>query len=388
MKRTVRAAILTIVFALLTVTMARPALADARTERVAKTTLKKAEGDYLAMNYGTGAARIEKAMKACGQTKCGAPTRAALFRDLGTMQFRKGDKDQAARNWAEAVKLQPDLALNPSYDAPDLRKAFLAATKGNGGGGGGGDGGGGGGGAEQPSGDFTHTPASEQKADTPLPIYVEGGGDSVVRVVVKYKAAGMTSWKRFDLKKMGDGWGGLVPCADVQSGTLRYYIQGLDDSKESVASNGDARHPYTVEIKDDLSGDAPHLPGKAPPKSCHESSDCPPDFPGCSKSGEAAGDNGDENGDEKSDDEGGEKKEERPLQARLDRDLRGDRLPVDAEGSGPLPPHSPAGTGASRRQCGSPGQQRERVLHQPRRHRFSLAIVAGSEQRPRPRLGR
>ena len=91
----------------------------------------------------------------------------------------------------------------------------------------------------------------------------------------------MTSWKRFDLKKVGDGWGGLVPCADVTSGTLRYYIQGLDDTKESVASNGDARHARTPSaIKDDLSGDAPHLPGMKPPKSCYESSDCPPDFPG------------------------------------------------------------------------------------------------------------
>jgi hypothetical protein len=296
MKRPVRAAILTLLFALLAATLSTSAFADPRTEGVARAAMKKAEGDYLAMNYGTGASRIEKAMKACGQNKCSASTRAALFRDLGTMQYRKGDKDQAARNWAAAAQLQADIALNPAYDAPDLRKAFQAAAKGSGGGGGGG-GGSGGGGGDQPGGDFTHTPATEQKVDTPLPIYVEGGAEGVVRVVVKYKAPGMTTWKRFDLKKVGDGWGGLVPCADVKAGTLRYYIQGLDESKESAASNGDARHPYTVEIKDDISGDAPHLPSMKAPKSCHETSDCPPDFPGCSKSGDSAGDSGDENGD-------------------------------------------------------------------------------------------
>lgn len=303
-----RAAILTLLFALLAATLSTSAFADPRTEGVAKAAMKKAEGDYLAMNYGTGAARIEKAMKACGQNKCSAATRAALFRDLGTMQFRKGDKDQAARNWAAAAQLQADLALNPAYDAPDLRKAFVAAAKGSGGGGGGGGGAGGGGGGggganEQPGGDFTHTPATEQKVDTPLPIYVEGGADGVVRVVVKYKGPGMTSWKRFDLKKVGDGWGGLVPCGDVTAGTLRYYIQGFDESKESAATNGDARHPYTVEVKDDISGDAPHLPGMKPPKSCHESSDCPPDFPGCSKSGASAGDSGDDNGEASKDDD-------------------------------------------------------------------------------------
>jgi hypothetical protein len=311
MKRPVRAAILTLLLALLASTVSLPAFADARTEGVAKATLKKAEGDYLAMNYGTGAARIEKAMKACGQKKCSAPVRAALFRDLGTMQFRKGDKDQAARNWAAAVQLQADIALNPAYDAPDLRKAFLAAAKGAGGGAGGGaaggDGGGGGGGGDQPSGDFTHTPAAGQKTDTPLPVYVEGGGETVVRVVVKYKGPGMTTWKRIDLKKVGDGWGGLIPCADVQAGTLRYYVQGFDESKESVASNGDARHAYTVPVQGDYSGEAPHLPGKAAPKSCNESSDCPPDFPGCSKSGEAAGDEGDDNGEKEGGDDKGPK---------------------------------------------------------------------------------
>ncbi|HEY8092112.1 MAG TPA: hypothetical protein VIF09_29830, partial [Polyangiaceae bacterium] len=71
-----------------------------------------------------------------------------------------------------------------------------------------------------------------------------------------------------------------------------------------VATNGDSRHPYTVAIKDDISGEAPHLPGKAAPKSCHGSTDCPPDFPGCSKSGESAGSEGDDNGDKSDDDSG------------------------------------------------------------------------------------
>ena len=297
---TVRSVILALLVALALASTARVASADPRTEAVAKAALKKVESDFLAQNYGTGAARLEKALRACGAKKCVAATRAALLRDLGTMSFRKGDKDLATKYFSDAIALQPDLALNPAYDAPDVRKAFNAAK--------GGGGGGGGGGGEQPSGDFTHTPPAEQKVDTPLPIYVEGGGD-VVRVVVKYKVPGGSSWKRIDLKKLGDGWGGLIPCADVQSGTLRYYVQGFDASKEATSNNGDIKHPYTVEIKDDISGDAPHLPGKKAPKSCHESSDCPPDFPGCSKKGESAGENGEESG------EGGDKEEEKPAGA-------------------------------------------------------------------------
>jgi hypothetical protein len=129
-----------------------------------------------------------------------------------------------------------------------------------------------------------------------VPLYVEGGSDAVVRVVVKYKGAGQSSWKRIDLKKLDSGWGGLIPCADVTQGALKYYVQGFDDSKEPVANNGDTKHPYTVAIKSSIDGEAPHLPGKDAPQSCEKSSDCPPDFPGCSKSGESAGDNGDDNG--------------------------------------------------------------------------------------------
>jgi hypothetical protein len=118
----------------------------------------------------------------------------------------------------------------------------------------------------------------------------------VVRVVVKYKGAGQSAWKRIDLKKLDGGWGGLIPCADVSQGTIRYYVQGFDASKDPVANNGDSRHPYTVAIKPSISSEAPHLPGKSAPESCEKSSDCPPDFPGCSKSGEAAGENGEDSG--------------------------------------------------------------------------------------------
>jgi hypothetical protein len=296
----VRAAIVSVLVGLAATAVASPALADKRTEAAAKSAMKKAQNDYLAMNYGSGAARLQKAIHACGTTKCSPGVQAALLVDEGAMLFRVGTKDDAAKAWAQAAKLKPGLALNPAYDAPDLRAAFTSAV--GGGGGGGGEGG------APTSGDFTHTPPTEQATDTPLPIYVEGGGDGIVRVVVKYKSDTGTSWRRVDLKKLGSGWGGLIPCVDVTTGTLHYYIQGFDASHTPVASNGDQKHTYSVPIRGAIASDAPHLPGKQAPKSCSESSDCPPDFPGCSKSGEAADDNGEGDEDENRDEEAKEKK--------------------------------------------------------------------------------
>lgn len=111
--------------------VASPAFAaNPQLELAAKKALKKAEGDYLAMGYAAGAARLKKAAAACGASGCEPRTKAALVCDLGTMLFRQGDKAGAARAWKIAVKLKPDVALNPAYDQPDVSAAFAAATGG------------------------------------------------------------------------------------------------------------------------------------------------------------------------------------------------------------------------------------------------------------------
>jgi hypothetical protein len=178
------------------------------------------------------------------------------------MQFRLGDQAAAANSFAEALKLEPDLDLPEKYTAPDVRAAWDRAKDATSSGKAGPP-------TEQPSGDFTHTPAREQMAGTPLPVYVEySGGSPPARVVAKYKGAGMSEWGHVELQRTGDGWGGVIPCADVARGTMRYWIQGVDREDDPVASSGDPKHPYSVPIRADISGDAPHLPGKAAPGKC------------------------------------------------------------------------------------------------------------------------
>ncbi|HEX8796694.1 MAG TPA: hypothetical protein VF765_37340 [Polyangiaceae bacterium] len=269
-RRLLRALAAVPVVALVTSAAAPAHAVDRRAEAGAKAALKAAGNDYLATNYEAAIVRLFKAARGCGTSRCTKDTQAAVLRDLGTMQFRNGDIGAAKKTWGQALQVKPDLALNPDYDAPDLRAAF-DEVRGNAGGTG-----------EQPSGDFSHTPAGEQKINTPLPVYVEyGGGTGLVRVVVKYKGPAMGDWARVDLKRMGTGWGGLIPCSAVTKGALRYWVQGFDDGGDPVASSGDPKHPFTVPVVDDVSGEAPHLPGQSPPKACGEDTDCPPGLPGC-----------------------------------------------------------------------------------------------------------
>jgi hypothetical protein len=137
--------------------------------------------------------------------------------------------------------------------------------------------------AEGKAPDFVHRPAAEQQVRTPIPIYLEYVGSTpIVRVIARYKGLGMADWQPVGLRRMGDrGWGGLVPCADVQPGTILYFVQAFDANNDPVATLGDRNHPFSVPVRPTKVASPPHLPATDPPVQCGDAGDCPPSFPGC-----------------------------------------------------------------------------------------------------------
>ena len=239
----------------------RPAFAaDKRVEAAAKEALRRAEQEFSISDYEKAIGRLERALRACGANKCVPGTKAQLWRDLGTMQLRKGERDDAFTSLSNAVKLDPKLDLNPAYEADDTRALWEAAKEL-----------GSAEGAPQPTGDFEHTPATEQAIRTPLPVYVEfAGATAPAQVVIKYKATASPAWKKLTLARKGKGWGGLIPCGDVKLGVMRYYVQGFDPHGDPVLNSGDPKRPYSVPIRPTISGTPPSLPGAAPPSRCSE----------------------------------------------------------------------------------------------------------------------
>src|SRR5689334_10747309 len=75
-----------------------------------------------------------------------------------------------------------------------------------------------------------HTPPGEQSVNTPVPLYVEPTkGTTLSRVVLRYKPFGGQNYKSFELKKMGPGFGGQIPCEDVSTtGDMRYFFTLFD----------------------------------------------------------------------------------------------------------------------------------------------------------------
>jgi hypothetical protein len=98
--------------------------APARPEAAAQGALKKAAADYRARRYAAAGTKLTKALGGCGDDQCAPATRAALLRDLGTMQFRQGDTAAASQSFTDALALAPDLDLDARYDKPDVRAAW------------------------------------------------------------------------------------------------------------------------------------------------------------------------------------------------------------------------------------------------------------------------
>ncbi len=257
----------------------RPARAQSRVgEGAARALDKKAmEDDYLNTDFDKATDKLNQAIAKCGTDKCGVPLRAQLKRDLAAVQSAAGHRDAALAAMIDALHIDAGLQLDANYKTKELEAVFTQAKREAKSGGGGG--------AAPAAGDFTHIAVTEQQVRTPIPIYVEyTGSETLKRVIIKYKAVGMTEWKSLELKSIGNnGFGANTACADSQLGDFNYYVQGFNEQNDPVASGGDRTTPYRVVIKSEAMGDPPHLPGQSPPTQCADKGDCPPDFPGCNK---------------------------------------------------------------------------------------------------------
>ncbi len=108
----------------------RSALAlDKDAEAYAKSLQKRAMGeDYLATEFKQAQDKLDKALAACSPDACDPKLRAALRRDLGVVQI--GGRLNAARgqdNFAEAMKLDSNVALDRDLETKEIRAAWDAA---------------------------------------------------------------------------------------------------------------------------------------------------------------------------------------------------------------------------------------------------------------------
>jgi hypothetical protein len=256
--------------------VASPAHADAKTEGAAKALENKAmQEDYLATDFDKALDKLNQAATKC-ETKCSSIVKAQIKRDIGVVQVAKSNHEAAVAAFAEAMRADANVQLDPDTRTKDVDAAWAEAKKQAASGAPAG--------GPPPAGDFTMQPAAETLVRTPLDVYGEyTGTETLAKVVLKYKGFGMPDWKTVEMKSMDKGWGAEIPCADVTEGDLLYYLQGFNANNDPVATSGDRNNPFHTTAKRTTTADIPHFPGKDAPRQCADTGDCPPDFPGCKK---------------------------------------------------------------------------------------------------------
>jgi hypothetical protein len=266
-------------------------------ERAERMTADAMNTDYLATNFKQAQLKLSQALALCSHDgACSPGVRARIHRELGVVYIAGlNELEGGKQQFREGLALDPTLDLDKDLTTPEMRTAFdavraetagqpasgpepreapggpavAAATTA----------------ADKPApGEIVHEAPAEQAVLTPVPIYVElPEGVTAAKVTVRYKPFGATAWKSIEMSRRKDGYGVEVPCLDVGSttGDLEYYIVASDAGGDVAAFSGTRNSPHKVPIKNELSGDPPHLPGKPPPAQCQDVSDCPPGFPGC-----------------------------------------------------------------------------------------------------------
>lgn len=240
------------------------------------------ESDFLGASFDAAEKKLNDAVKACGDSGCTPKLKAQILVHLGIVQVNLGKKDDAKKSFQDGLKIDNSVAPEGDYSSDDVKAVFNDAKKG-----------GGsstpppkdtGSGTEPPptpAGELEHEVVKESAVSTPVPLFVGiPEGMKVAKVIVMFRPFGAEEWKKLELKKMGGGYGGEIDCKEVgTTGDLKYYIKAVDSGGDPVAEAGTKNKPLITKVKNQLDGDPPHLPDKAPPAKCI--TDCPPDFPNC-----------------------------------------------------------------------------------------------------------
>lgn len=223
----------------------------------------------------------------------GAPL-ARTYVNLGVVAIGgMGDNGAGLEYLVQALQADPNVQLDPLTSTPDVQTMFsLAQQRARQGGGGtttspppGGStetttspsGGG------SAAGDLTHVAVPEQLQQTAVPVFIEVPG-SPAHVYLYYRSAGMRDFRRVEMERVGRGYGFEIPCSDVFSPDVQYYIVAFAQDGSPAGFAGSQASPVRVPIVQSRTHSAPSLPGRAAPTQCRES-ECPPGMSGCSGGG-------------------------------------------------------------------------------------------------------
>ncbi|MCC6523476.1 MAG: hypothetical protein IT373_12530 [Polyangiaceae bacterium] len=262
--------------------------------------------DYLNTEFDGALAKLQEAIKGCGKDNCAKKVLSKLHLGAGVLySMGKKQPDAAKDAFLKALKADPDAKPLEDFmsDTSEALKVFKEAQKEAKSGGPGPVPEPGPGPKPQPEpgpgpaagGDLEYEAPPEGAINTPLPIFIKVPDDlGATKVSLSFKSYGGSQWTTVAMKPMSGGYGAMIPCSELSTtGKVRFYITAVDAENNVLGTAGTRKAPQETMIKNALDDDPPSLPGEDPPKKCTAATECPPDFPGCSKpKGDQRGDKG------------------------------------------------------------------------------------------------
>lgn len=269
----------------LLLTLALPASAQFTRDNAANKKIDEAINEhYLATDFDKAEGVLTGTVQACGD-KCSPQVIARAWMYVGIVRGSgKNDQAGAKEAFQKAVATDPQVKLDTALATPETQKTF--------------DGVGGAGGSAAPPatpaapaaaaggedegpGGMKCTPdAMEVQTRRPIPVECVSD-EEAASVELRYKPFG-GDWKTVKMTKKGEAFRGEIPCADTKSaGDLKVYARAKDAAGETIDNWGSKNKPINYTMGEAVTGEPPAYSGETPPARCADSSECPPDFPGC-----------------------------------------------------------------------------------------------------------
>ena len=269
----------------LLLTLALPASAQFTRDNAANKKIDEAINEhYLATDFDKAEGVLTGTVQACGD-KCSPQVIARAWMYVGIVRGSgKNDQAGAKEAFQKAIATDPQVKLDGALATPETQKTFdgmdgsgsaapapapaeapAAAA----------------GGEEEGPGGMKCTPdAMEVQTRRPIPVECASDEDAA-SVELRYKPFG-GDWKTVKMVKKGESFRGEIPCSDTKSaGDIKVYARAKDAAGETIDNWGSKNKPINYTMGESVTGEPPAYAGENPPERCADSSECPPDFPGC-----------------------------------------------------------------------------------------------------------
>jgi len=226
--------------------------------------------EYLETSFDKAEKRLRTAIDACGTDKCTPALKAKALVSLGiVLAGGKKQLDDAREVFVEALTIDKNVKPADDLRSSEVNYAFGEARKqlkl---------DGPSAPSGPPAPGGQgLSHTVPTEQRLNTPLPLYVELVPElleDAKKATVTYLAPGAADWKTLILKRVGEqGFGLNIPCSDLKAeGDFKYHLTVTDADGAIITGLGSRTQPLITKMKAKIEGNPPSWPGFAPPELC------------------------------------------------------------------------------------------------------------------------